>query len=256
MSKSKNGNGHAGSGVFGSPERVLVKRALAEFRSRRPVMFSSQNGKFLIALPVDGLDAARLHAFEHLCEPAKPKPRRDGAPCALARHRGERSGVARAAAGRRRRGDPVARRGCAARTSRPKSMARTDSSAAPRSSLAKIAHRLPALLIAEVDSPASALIEPPLVVVAADAVMKFRPRRSAFAGNRERSECAAAGRDFDALRGVPRLHRRRLRRGDRRRSGSLQAGAGAAAFRLPDRRRVRLEPLRLRRPAPSCAPSG
>jgi hypothetical protein len=73
MSKSNNGNGHAGSGVFGSPERVLVKRALAEFRSGRPVLFSSPNGKFHIALPVDGLDAARLHAFAHLCEPAKPK---------------------------------------------------------------------------------------------------------------------------------------------------------------------------------------
>src|SRR5262249_56303831 len=39
--------------------------------------------------------------------------------------------------------------------------------------LVKIAQRLPALLIAELDSPASALIEPPLVVVPSDAVMKF-----------------------------------------------------------------------------------
>src|SRR3954462_9663927 len=70
MSKSKNGNGHAGSGVFGSPDRVLVKRGLAEFRSGRPVVFSSHSTKFLIALPVDGLDEARLHAFEHLCAPA------------------------------------------------------------------------------------------------------------------------------------------------------------------------------------------
>src|SRR5882757_2488873 len=73
MSKSKNGNGHAGSGVFGSPDRVLVKRGLAEFRSGRPVMFSSHAKKFLVALPVDGLDAARLRAFEHLCAPATPK---------------------------------------------------------------------------------------------------------------------------------------------------------------------------------------
>src|SRR5205807_9008701 len=73
MSKSKNGNEHAGSGVFGSPDRVLVKRALAEFRSNRPVMFSSQAGKFHLALPVDGLDAARLRAFDHLCAPAKPR---------------------------------------------------------------------------------------------------------------------------------------------------------------------------------------
>src|ERR1041384_4688643 len=73
MSKAKNGNGHAGSGAFGSPERVLVKRGLAEFRSNRPVIFASQDGKFHIALPVDRLDAARLRAFEHLCAPAKPK---------------------------------------------------------------------------------------------------------------------------------------------------------------------------------------
>src|SRR5438046_9020084 len=73
MSKSKNGNGHAGSGVFGAPDRVLVKRGLAEFRSSRPVIFSSQTGKFHLALPVDGLDTARLHAFEHLCAPAKPQ---------------------------------------------------------------------------------------------------------------------------------------------------------------------------------------
>src|SRR6478672_355962 len=73
MSKSKNGNGHAGSGVFGSPDRVLVKRGLAEFRSGRPVIFSSQNAKFLLALPVDGLDDARLHGFQQLCAPAEPR---------------------------------------------------------------------------------------------------------------------------------------------------------------------------------------
>src|SRR3954451_15507924 len=73
MSKTKNGNGHAGSGVFGAPDRVLVKRGLAEFRSARPVIFSSPGAKFLLALPVDGLDAARLHAFEHLCAPVRPQ---------------------------------------------------------------------------------------------------------------------------------------------------------------------------------------
>src|ERR1041384_7820565 len=73
MSKSKNGNGHAGSVVFGSPDRVLVKRGLAEFRSGRPVVFSSHGSKFLLALPVDGLDAARLHAFEQLCAPIAPR---------------------------------------------------------------------------------------------------------------------------------------------------------------------------------------
>jgi len=73
MSKSKNGNGHAGSGVFGAPDRVLVKRGLAEFRSARPVIFSSQDTKFLLALPVDGLDEARRHGFQQLCAPAEPR---------------------------------------------------------------------------------------------------------------------------------------------------------------------------------------
>jgi len=172
MSKSKNGNEHAGSGVFGSPDRVLVKRALAEFRSNRPVMFSSQAGKFHIALPVDGLDAARLRAFDHLCAPAKPK-------LVVTARRARALGI--------ETNDPVAlalpTHGGAeaicslvadANSDEPAEVdGPTDSNAAAAIELAKIAQRLPALLIAEMDSPASVLIEPPLVVVPADAVMKF-----------------------------------------------------------------------------------
>src|SRR6478672_5780799 len=73
MRKSKNRNGHAVSGGYGSPDRVLVKRGLAEFRSGRPVLFSSQGSKFVLALPVDGLDEARLSAFGQLCAPAEPR---------------------------------------------------------------------------------------------------------------------------------------------------------------------------------------
>jgi len=172
MSKSKNGNGHAGSGVFGSPDRVLVKRGIAEFRSNRPVIFSSQTSKFLIALPVDGLNAARLAAFDHLCHPAKPQlvvtARRARAlgiesvgPVALTLRKGTdsetiQSLVADADADEPVNGDPAG-----------------DLSAAAIE-LAKIAQRLPALLVAEIASPSSALIEPPLVVVSPDAVMKFR----------------------------------------------------------------------------------
>ena len=172
MSKSTNGNGHAGSGVFGSPERVLVKRALAEFRSARPVLFSSPNGKFHIALPVDGLDAARLHAFEHLCEPAKPKlvvtARR-------ARSLGvEAEGAVSLALPQVGGAEAILSLAADATTDEPAEVdGPTDSSAASAIELAKIAQRLPALLFAEVASPASALIEPPLVVVAADAVMRF-----------------------------------------------------------------------------------
>jgi GTP cyclohydrolase II len=183
MSKSKNGNGHAGSGVFGSPDRVLVKRGLAEFRSGRPVVFSSQGPKFLLALPVDGLDDARLHAFEQLCAPAEPRlvvtARRartlgieSEGPVALRLAKGTNvkaidSLVADADP------DEVAELAAPAAADASAAAAAASSSAAAIE-LAKIAQRLPALLVAEVASPANALIEPPLIVVAADAVLRFR----------------------------------------------------------------------------------
>jgi GTP cyclohydrolase II len=172
MSKSKNGNGHAGSGVFGSPDRVLVKRALAEFRSSRPVMFSSQTGKLHIALPVDGLDAARLRAFEHLCAPAKPR-------LVVTARRARALGIETddaVALALPQGGDAEAIASLVADANSDEQAdvdGPADSNAVAAIELAKMAQRLPALLIAEMDSPASALIEPPLVVVPSDAVMKF-----------------------------------------------------------------------------------
>src|SRR5947208_1674379 len=173
MSKSKNGNGHAGSGVFGSPDRVLVKRGLAEFRSGRPVVFSSQTAKFLVALPVDGLDEARLHAFEHLCAPAQLR-------LVVTSRRARALGI--------ESNGPVALKlvdGIDAATiyslvadADPAEVAGlagpADEHAAAAIELAKIAHRLPALLVADIGSPIATLVEPPLIVVGADAVMKFR----------------------------------------------------------------------------------
>jgi GTP cyclohydrolase II len=173
MSKSKNGNGHAGSGVFGSPGRVLVKRGLAEFRSGRPVVFAAQDSKFLLALPVDGLDAARLSAFEQLCAPAQPR-------LVVTARRARALGIESAG--------PVTLKLHASinadaiyslvADADPSEDAELDGPASETAGaaieLAKIAQRLPALLIAEIDSPVSALIEPPLVVVAADAVLRFR----------------------------------------------------------------------------------
>jgi GTP cyclohydrolase II len=169
----KNGNGHAGGGVFGSPDRVMVKRGLAEFRAGRPVVISSASGTFLIALPVDGLNAARLAAFAALCAPAKPElivtARRA---CAL--------GID--AAGPTRLPLPAYAEPDAiyslvadadpepvdADSAKP-----AGASAAAAIVLAKLAQRLPALIVAETTS-AGVLIEPPLVPVSAEAIVKFR----------------------------------------------------------------------------------
>jgi GTP cyclohydrolase II len=173
MSKPRNGNGHTGSGVFGSPDRVLVKRGLAEFRSGRPVIFSSQSEKFLIALPVDGLDPARLHAFEHLCAPVRPRlvvtARRARAlgvesagPVALKLPDGADVDIINSLVADADADEAIEVDGS------------TDERAAAAIELAKIAQRLPALLVADIESPASALIEPQLIVVISDAVSAFR----------------------------------------------------------------------------------
>jgi GTP cyclohydrolase II len=135
-------------------------------------LFSSQTGKFLIALPIDGLDAARLHAFEHLAQPAKPRlvvtTRR-------ARALGiESNGPVALTLPQVGGAEAILSLAEDARSDEPAEVdGSTDGSAAAAIELAKIAQRLPALLIAEVDAPSSVLIEPPLVVVPADAVMKF-----------------------------------------------------------------------------------
>jgi len=159
--------------VFGSPDRVLVKRGLAEFRSGRPVIFSSPTEKFLLTLPVDGLTAARLHAFEHLCSPAQPRlvvtARRARAlgvetagPVALKLPKATNADAIFSLVADVDPDEAIEIHGSA------------DECGAAAIELAKIAHRLPALLVCEISSPTDALIQPPLIVVTSDAVMKFR----------------------------------------------------------------------------------
>jgi GTP cyclohydrolase II len=159
--------------VFGSPDRVLVKRGLAEFRSGRPVIFSSQTEKFLIALPVDGLDPARLHAFEHLCAPVRPK-------LVVTARRARALGIEATGSVALKLPDGVdtdminSLVGDADADEAVDVDGPTDERAGAAIELAKIAQRLPALLVADIASPASALIDPPLIVVTSDAVMAFR----------------------------------------------------------------------------------
>ncbi|HET9174747.1 MAG TPA: hypothetical protein VFN84_00185, partial [Pseudolabrys sp.] len=58
--------------LFGSKGHVGVSRGLAEFHGRRPVLITAKN-ETLLALPVEGLDAARLTEFMKLCAPRTPQ---------------------------------------------------------------------------------------------------------------------------------------------------------------------------------------
>jgi GTP cyclohydrolase II len=59
------------STLFGDKGHISVSRGVAEFNSRRPVLVTAQNER-LLALPVEGLDDARLAEFTALCAPSEP----------------------------------------------------------------------------------------------------------------------------------------------------------------------------------------
>ena len=57
--------------LFGSPDHVLVNRALAEFRAGRPIVICADS-EALITLPVEHVDDRRWPGFVQFCAPASP----------------------------------------------------------------------------------------------------------------------------------------------------------------------------------------
>jgi GTP cyclohydrolase II len=57
---------------FGTPSEISITRGLAEFHARRPVLVT-RPVESVLALPVEGLDSARLAAFRNMCAPAEPR---------------------------------------------------------------------------------------------------------------------------------------------------------------------------------------
>ena len=68
----RNGDGKLSSILCGTREQVGASRALAEFRSGRPVIIAGGN-ETLLCLPVEGLDEDRLAAFRALAAPIAPR---------------------------------------------------------------------------------------------------------------------------------------------------------------------------------------
>jgi GTP cyclohydrolase II len=56
---------------FGPTRHVAIERALAEFRSGRPVVFRAKHS--IIAMPIDGCDASRLHSLTRLSGTTPPR---------------------------------------------------------------------------------------------------------------------------------------------------------------------------------------
>jgi GTP cyclohydrolase II len=156
--------------VFGASEQVAVERGLNEFRAGRPIILNAA-GESVVVLPVDGMTDPGLNAFRQLCLPARPSllitSRRartlglDGdSPVGLAiGDLLDAAAIFALAADRR--------------NARRLELVPAGESAGAAIALAKLAQRLPALLIGPAGAAARAS-DPPLITVAAEAVAAFR----------------------------------------------------------------------------------
>jgi GTP cyclohydrolase II len=165
----KNLNGNAAS--FGNSEHVAVERGLAEFRSGRPVIITGR-GETIAALPVDGMTDQQLAAFRHLCGRARlylliTPPRAEAlgleadGPLGLAIAGDDDAATLMSLAA-----DVVVDPG--------RAVVPVGKTAGAAIELAKLAQRIPALLVAEGEAVAKAASSPPLIRVSADAVAHFR----------------------------------------------------------------------------------
>jgi GTP cyclohydrolase II len=161
--------GSAKSDLFGVPKHVAVERGIAEFRSGRPVIITSENER-AVALPVDGMTDARLAAFRLLCAPRRPF-------LLVTARRARAMGIEAAVAAGLAIGDlhdAAAIFSLAADTqiNRRLDVVPAGETASAAIELAKLAQQLPALLVG--DAASVAACDPPLVPVEAPAVAQFR----------------------------------------------------------------------------------
>jgi GTP cyclohydrolase II len=167
----RHGGSKLNSILCGTREQVDASRALAEFRSGRPVLIAGSN-QTLLCLPVEGLDKDRLAAFRQAAAPMMPR-------LVLTSSRARSLGIDAS--------EPVAIELCDsvdARTvlalvaennpdfeflSEP-----AGATAAAAIDLVKLAQVLPAVLVAYTDPAISSAFEPRLVTVEANAVARIR----------------------------------------------------------------------------------
>lgn len=155
---------------LGERTHILVERALSEFRSRRPVLISS-NGNTIAALPVDGLTESMLGQFRLLSPRIRPflliTARR-------ARAIGiEASGPISVAIPGSCHVSEILSLAAAPNVDCKFEVVRAGDSAAAAIELAKQAHCLPALLVGAGNSAAVRNCNPPLVRVPAAGVSRY-----------------------------------------------------------------------------------
>jgi GTP cyclohydrolase II len=156
------------AGLLGKPEHVAVERGIAEFRSGRPAIIT-RSGVAALALSVDGMTDTRLAAFRRLCAPVEPH-------LVITDRRAQALGLpSTGATGLAVAGDDAAAIVSLAadpRVERGFEVVQAGPAAEAAIELAKLAQRMPALLVA--DAAKAEPCDPPLITVAADAITRFR----------------------------------------------------------------------------------
>src|SRR5215475_3999408 len=164
-------SGKGKTGLFGAPKQVAVERGLAEFRSGRPVIIRSGT-EAITALPVDGMTDQGLASFRQLTAPSRPyllitarRARALGLPG---------DGPTGLAIGDLHGAAAIFSLASDAQVTRHLDVVPSGKTAGAAIELAKLAQRLPALLVGDGRTVGVKDCEPPLMAVAAADVAQYR----------------------------------------------------------------------------------
>lgn len=167
----RNGFGHVGSRLVGDKDHVGVERGLAEFRAGRPVIVSAER-EAIVAMPIDGGEVDRFAAFRAMCAPRSPR-------LVVTARRARALGIdtdqpVLLTLAPTDDADTVYALASDAHADRALAAAPAGSAEVAAIELAKLAQRLPALVVCEAAASAPIVFDPPLINVKASALTRFR----------------------------------------------------------------------------------
>src|SRR5579871_2520107 len=159
-------------GPFGAAEDVAVQRGISEFQAGRPVIVAAADER-IVASPVDGLTETTWCAFRSVCAPGAVR-------LVITKNRARVLGLDAAgpvfvtvAADDSR--DVIWSLAAGLHCDRPSAAGMAGAAAARAIDLAKLAQRFPALLVAEAEAVAPAVLAQ-LIAVDADALARVNER--------------------------------------------------------------------------------
>jgi GTP cyclohydrolase II len=159
------------SGVFGAAGQVAVERGVNEFRTGRPVVLTSAR-ECAVFLPVDGLSDEALALFKQACGPERPYllvTARRARALGLDAH-----GPTGLALGDLHDAKAIFSLAAERRPQRHHDIVQVGEGATAAIELAKLAQRLPALLVGSNATPGLRMAGLSLITVTADQIFMFR----------------------------------------------------------------------------------